>query len=161
MSFRVEKEWIYRGNTCVVIMSDFGYRCGYVGIDESHPLYGMKYSDYVPESLLDKYREIENKPVGKRGIIDLICCDMSNPRIGILFDVHGGITYSGGKGKYPIPSDLWWFGFDCDHFGDAKDLTEVAVPLVTTEIGGTVRTLEYCISECESLSGQLNYLRKD
>jgi len=36
-------------------------------------------------------------------------------------EVHGGLTY--GKKEHPsalkgVPTDLWWFGFDCAHYQD-------------------------------------------
>lgn len=72
-----------------------------------------------------------------------------------MCDVHGGVTYSGGDEDYPVKSDgLWWFGFDCAHYGDAPAVQcpiekEFPVP------GRVVRSLAYCKSECESLATQL------
>ena len=39
-------------------------------------------------------------------------------------EVHGGLTYSGNNGSYPIESDLYWFGFDCVHLYDGQDLSK-------------------------------------
>lgn len=61
-------------------------------------------------------------------------------------DVHGGLTYSGCDGEYPIESDLWWFGFDTAHYGD------------NPEIGG--QSLEYCIEQCELMANQLIGMEK-
>ncbi len=37
----IEKQWIHSGYLCaVVINSHMGFRCGYVGVDMEHPLYG-------------------------------------------------------------------------------------------------------------------------
>ena len=67
-------------------------------------------------------------------------------------NVHGGLTYSDGRK----------FGFDCAHFYDAKDPA-----LMSDEYrkiyekwpgfaeGGTIKTLEFCVAECESLAVQL------
>jgi hypothetical protein len=164
MGFKIEKEWKHNENICVVIMTGLGHRCGYVGVTSTHPFYKLSYSDILPESLMSKFEDVKNGPVGKRGIIDLICCDVENPRIVTLFDVHGGITYSNGTGKYPIEKEgIWWFGYDCAHNGDAKDLSIVSQNIREKEerypTGGIVRSLEYCISECESLSKQLNDIR--
>ena len=93
--------------------------------------------------------------------------------IGTYFDVHGGITYSGGgnRSKYPIESDLWWFGFDCAHWGDGKDF-ETAKKLFSDDqekldyIGyfektyenlpdGDICTKEYVENECRHLAEQL------
>jgi len=78
-------------------------------------------------------------------------------------DVHGGLTYSSEEiGKYPVESDLHWFGYDCAHLGDARDLElmdddhrayyENRPPL---DLDGVVRSLAYCTRECESLAEQL------
>ena len=56
--------------------------------------------------------------------------------------------------------DIWWFGYDCGHAGDAKDLRFVKKEIREIEekfpIPGEIRSLNYCISECESLAKQLN-----
>lgn len=144
MRHKIEKQWEHEGNLCVVILHLVpGHRCGYVGVPKTHPLYGKDYSDAVPENLIEAYKEVEKGPVGKRGIMDMICHDPANPKIGILFDVHGGITYSaGGEKGYPTKTDKWFFGYDCGHAGDSPDIQD----------------LDYCIAECESLSKQLNNL---
>lgn len=70
--------------------------------------------------------------------------------LGFSLDVHGGLTYSGGDGLYPIEYDkekLWWFGFDCMHFGDLR--------LGRYYSAGSHRSLEYIENECESLAEQL------
>jgi len=70
------------------------------------------------------------------------------------FSVHGGITYWGGgsNSSYPIPSSLWWFGFDCDHAGDARIEEDDPLPY------GIVRDLNYVVAECEKLAEQINIL---
>lgn len=64
-------------------------------------------------------------------------------------DVHGGLTFGKANPKYPVESDLFWFGYDCAHAGDL-------VPgLGYSDSEDEERTLEYCIDECESLAKQL------
>lgn len=68
-------------------------------------------------------------------------------------DVHGGLTYSHDR----------TFGFDCAHWDDAKDpaLMSEEYRKVHEDIGGvfgergTIKTLEFCVAECESLASQL------
>lgn len=83
---------------------------------------------------------------------------------GLNFDVHGGLTFSGGGGsKYPVESNLWWLGFDCAHCDDAMDkdlILKLAPPqFVENRLrmcwGGTVRTQEYVESELRSLVDQI------
>lgn len=82
----------------------------------------------------------------------------------------------GGKGShYPIDSDLWWFGFDCAHAGDGKDLKlayekfpeerEHISRLIEFEKrfpsrGEVVRTEEYVAAECKRLAEQLRGFEK-
>ena len=162
LMYNVEKVWSHKSNTCVVIMTDVGHRCGYVGITSAHPLYGIEYSDNIPKTLLQHFDRIKEGPVGKRGVIDLLVHDPESPRVGILFDVHGGITFSEGDEKYPIEmKDIWWFGYDCAHTGDGRDMNVVSPDqreYLRNLPGDIVRSLKYCVSECESLSGQLEEL---
>jgi len=159
MGFRVEKDWMHEGIRCVVIMMEMGYRCGYIGIDKTHCLYGVGYGERA--DVLQKYIDnLKESDVEKRGVVDVFCWDGEEVYPSILFNVHGGITYSG-KGDYLVKSDLWWFGYDCNHLGDAKDLSEIKDQAIMEMearcgFGGVVRTLEYCISECESLANQIS-----
>ena len=140
----VEKHWQSReGYDCVVLANGImGHRCGYVGIPSSHPLFCLGY-----QAVYDK---------------------------GIELSVHGGLTYSSlsSASDYPVPKDdserRWWFGFDCCHAGDSpdpailkkSDTAEAMVARLFTFKGpeDRVRTLEFCIKECESLSQQLEAL---
>jgi hypothetical protein len=125
MDYNVEHVFESEGFKCVVVAQGAGYRCGYVGIPKTHPLYGINYNETD-------------------------------------FEVHGGVTYSDGgvNTKYPIESDLWWFGYDCAHYEDGNDLSLITNPrLIEMELmyptGGIVRTKEYCIQECVRLANQL------
>ena len=71
-------------------------------------------------------------------------------------EVHGGLTYGNGA----------TFGFDCAHLYDRRDESIMSdefkkvyaeFPYLTEE-EGEVRTLEYCIAECERLAAQLKEL---
>ena len=168
--YKVESEFEYKGYKCVVTFSDMGHRCGYVGIPEGHILYGKHYSDYlnIPKS------EIENEPIGKRGIISLVFSaldDNDNVKLELYFDVHGGITYSNKDDTYPIESDLWWLGFDCAHYGDGKDMDLVEKywgddPHIQKRIEFEkeyldyypVRSQQYVEDECRSLVDQIEQL---
>lgn len=156
MSYTVEKDWTtHAGFRAVVIMASMGHRCGYVGVPKGHPLHGASYSD--PHPALDFPAD---ETIGKRGVIPLLC---GNGRASpdVVFDVHGGITYAGGNDKYPVDSDLWWFGYDCSHAGDAPSPSAVADcvkrmgEMFYPSPDEVHRSLGYCASECESLAAQL------
>ena len=49
--YHIEKQWIHEGYLCaVVINSEMGFRCGYVGVDMEHPFYGEGYDDVSIEA---------------------------------------------------------------------------------------------------------------
>jgi hypothetical protein len=155
MSYEIEKDWTTEaGFRAVVIMGDLGHRCGYVGIPAGHLLYGVGYSDKSPHLKLDPSRSTE-----KMSPIQILCgagkdmSELNSPEY--VFEVHGGLTFAGnGRGKYPVESELWWFGYDCGHAGDApapgSKMAEYRSGWEEVH-----RTLEYCVEECESLAKQL------
>jgi len=137
MSYDVEKDWTTSaGFRAVVIQLHGRHRCGYVGIPSEHPLYGVGCSEV--SSCLRPLADDE--PIGKRGIIPLLCYDKAEGLAhNVAFNVHGSLTFAS-DGDYPVENDgLWWFGFDCNHYYDNDN----------------PRSLEYCIDECESLARQL------
>jgi len=161
---KTERDWEQYGLRCVVLGLDIGHRCGYVGIPESHPLYGVGYGE-ESDVLENLHAEVMEGDIGKRGIIPILCAGDSF-RPDVVFDVHGGLTYSGGGGEYPVASDgLWWFGFDCGHYGDAND-----VLLMTGNKAemwdrilddGIVRSTEYVAEEVAGLAKQLAAIHKE
>ena len=170
----VENEFEHDGYKCVVIFGAYGYRCGYVGVHKSHPLNGKKYSDYLE---INK-RDIEDREVsGIFPLLGMLLDSDERVRIEAFFQVHGGITYSDGgeNSEYPIKSDLWWFGFDCGHYGDGKELElacktfhKYRIPLlIQIDIerkypanDEVVRTEQYVSDECKKLAEQLKIFEK-
>lgn len=165
----VEREFEHVGYKCVVTFGSSGHRCGYVGIPETHPLYKKDYSSHL---------DIKKSDIGDRevsGIFPLLgACLDDDERIKIeaYFQCHGAITYSGGgKGsEYPIESDLWWFGFDCAHAGDKKDLQlayekfpnmreslkrQMEIENMYPIEDDILRTEKYVTDECKRLAEQL------
>jgi hypothetical protein len=109
-------------------INQMGYRTGYVGVPKDHPAHGL---DYYPEG--DGEVEAAVRKI----------------------DVHGGLTYADGKNNYPLeqnPEDLWWFGFDCAHLGDAPIPGYTPYP---EYMDGITRSLQYVQQECENLAQQL------
>jgi hypothetical protein len=58
--------------------------------------------------------------------------------------VHGGLTYSAEH------EGLWWFGFDCNHFGDYAPFNEFA-----SYDKGEYRNMNYVTEQCNNLAEQL------
>lgn len=145
-SYTVERDWEHAGCRCVIVGAPMGHRCGYVGIQPSHPLHGVGYSagsEVLGKSEYDWRESPWASPEEK-------------------FMVHGGITYSGGNDGYPVEGDdLWWFGFDAAHRDDAQDPALMdATALHSYENcaafrTGEIRTAEYMAEEVERLAEQL------
>lgn len=165
----VEREFEHSGYKCVVTFGAMGHRCGYVGVPKIHPLHGKDYMDYLDI----KKEDIEGKEVsGVFSLLDALLDEDERVRIGAYFTCHGGITYAGGgeNSEYPIKSDLWWFGFDCGHYGDARELklayerfpnyrNSLAIQIECEDRfridGLIIRTEEYVAEECKKLAEQL------
>ena len=179
MSFYKETEFESNGYNCIVIFGVHGYRCGYVGVPEGHPLYRKEYNE--PCSCLP-YEDVKDESQGKRGIIPFVIAAMSNDeqngmRPDTYFNVHGSITFSDFNPQCSDPDDnRWYFGFDCGHAGDENDYETAFKYGLIDEKGyymrqrfypafghgrfGVHRTLEYCIEECKSLAAQLAEVEK-
>ncbi len=157
----IESHFEYKELKCVVTFSDLGSRCGYVGVSKKSPLFGIDYhSDLKKPELL---KELKQTEIGKRGIIACFCWDGKKTSPEMLFNVHGGLTYSG-KGVYPVTTreQTWWFGFDCAHLNDKKDIS-LATKLfpdfnpgaISMFDSGVIRTKDYVEQECRNLAEQI------
>lgn len=161
MSVSVEKDWTTAaGFRAVVRMGSMGFRCGYVAVPKGHPLHGVEYG-----AQCEALKSVEDEAIGKRGIIPAILAASTGAfqSPDVVFDVHGGITYSGEDAGYPVPHDgLWWFGYDCGHCDDAPSdeyLAEMRAKFPNQSFmwsrDGVHRSLSYCEAECESLARQI------
>lgn len=84
---------------------------------------------------------------------------------------HGGLTYAAGALAGQEQTDLWWFGFDCNHYGDkidtvsfdeyySDDTQRIQVLAILALAGGTVRSLEFVKKQCAKIAEQLKALDK-
>lgn len=153
------KEWNFRGLECRILrVPNAGHLCGYVGIPESHPLYGYSYNDEVdvPE-FMD--REVDPSKVGYVNMFLVALSDRDSEDlvpISMVLPVHGGLTYSEDHLPPSEPDGLWWFGFDCSHCDDATPFT-VSIGLKF----GTYRDINFVTEECENLAAALLYLESE
>lgn len=152
----LQKEWKTKsGHDAKVIWVNNSHRCGYVRIPEDHPLFGIDYSDDV----IDCHDYLKDKEVGKRSPISIFCAagrDLHDAAI--LFDCHGGITFSGKLGHDGKDQEGFWYGYDCAHSGDLTQYMIEHREWCMSE-HAVMRSLEYCIDECESLSRQLEEVK--
>ena len=176
MSYIKEKSWLSQEYPCVVIMNlSSGSRCGYVAIPKDHALYGVDYNEETYK-LAPYYEMVASKRevtvsclqdnIGIFPTFMLMCGSGNILQPGYLLGVHGGLTYSAGN-KYPVPmEDYWWFGYDCAHLGDGKDLSVLKPELrkIYEDFPlerGIIRSLEYCFYECIKLADQLRQVDKE
>ncbi len=131
------------GLDCMINRGPSGALCGYVGVGPDHPAHGKNYDD-----------------------VDV--------------DVHGGLTYSeacqGEICHVPEPGrehDIWWFGFDCCHFGDVApkmdaDLREMhaRIPEMPSPLGdygpfgrSTYKDWDYVVVQVHLLAEQLKEMQ--
>jgi len=154
MSYDIEKDWITKSGLRAVVLYVKGmHRCGYVGIESNNPAFGKGYGEQIDCISQDT---IDNVKVDKQSPLLVLTAGVNSDGEGkvrrsldLLINVHGGLTYSDGSddNKYPVESsNIWWFGFDCGHYGDDR--------------GNGGQSLPYCIDECESLANQLKSLEQ-
>lgn len=146
----------------VIIISPIGCLNGYVAVPPSHLLFDHPSNEGLP-ALRDAWEKRKKQPVGDNPafvlLIDMLGGgDMERdiPTPERVFDVHGGLTYSG-RGITGLPeTESWWFGFDTSHSGDLWP--EPRWPSAKYHDGyreGTYRNEAYVRAECERLAEQL------
>lgn len=122
------------GYPCIMVRStNSGVWLGYVGVTAGHPYFLRDY-DEMPH-----------------------------------FDVHGGLTYAGlgwspaseqpelgitVEWDEPGDPEIWWIGFDCNHWGDCSPVTS-HYPLSDRDDAGVYRNLEYVRAHVTELAEQI------
>ena len=133
--------------------------CGYVAVPKEHKAFGCEYYVFFEEGTTyeKEFRSIQEQ-------VNEI-------------SVHGGLTYAEETNtilKYPAVFDnnVYWFGFDAAHSGDAINWEEGKILIETTEErkqaeiskritekfpieSDTIKNLDYMVEECELLATQL------
>ena len=178
MEYKIERSWRSIDYPCVVILGyELGHRCGYVGVPENHALYGVRYNE-VTHKLAGYWDLIASKRkvsmdclMDNLGTIPVMMLMLGNENMlqpGYAIGVHGGVTYSASSDGYPISiQDHWWFGYDCGHAGDGKELSVIKDQYIKEiyikhPIGGEIiRTTEYCFYECIKMADQLRAIDKE
>lgn len=108
------------GLDCLILrIPCWGHLCGYVRVPESNRLYGKNYLE-----------EIDIPGSETRQAIDRV------------IECHGDVTFSGELPGY----DGFWFGFDCNHFGDLAPLDKYQ------DANSVYRDEGYVTRECEKMA---------
>lgn len=123
------------GLPCLAVRNHYGAWCGYVGVPPGHRHFGKHYDD-------------------------------------VDAGIHGGLTYSG-RSNAPAgspqrishlpepgePEELWWLGFDCNHYDDFAPALFFELnrndPFYKGGEGTVYRTLAYVKEQCTELARQI------
>lgn len=146
MDTKIEADFNHAGLRCVVLMNDtptMKWRCGYVGVPETSKWFGEFYDD-VPFGAHGGLTFAAGSESGNEKEIARLTKQLEGagePMHGYLkrqLDYH--LEHRGEKNDRPAPADgIWWFGFDCAHYGDSLANC----------------TLEFVKHECEQLAEQI------
>ena len=155
-SYKKELDKKYKGYRYIVLGLNIGHRCGYVKIPKDNPLFGLGYSTKLPITMYI----LKNETVGKRSVIPFFLQGLDKDErisMDVLFDVHGGITFSGDVKQL----GGYWIGFDCAHYDDAKDVSLMDKKYKKLYNSsqvihyGTIKTTDYVEQECKNLIDQI------
>jgi len=142
-------DWVHAGYACMILRHPYyGSLCGYVGVDNQHPLYEKDWNDANFPDFEVHY-----------GINYTAKCTRS-------------VCHTPLPG---MPADVWWLGFDCNHGFDVAPGTMRTMEALRKQIGSMkwpeelsaeidaaeelfkerYRDLEYVKQNCEDLADQL------
>ncbi len=139
------------GLPCEMLRHEAGHWCGYVGVGQDHPWFGLSCNSMIKPSK----EMLERRQLSDISLLDfaLYLVSRKDPEeelpISLALHVHGGIGYAEGD---DANNDLWWFGFDCGHAGDLVPAVQDILP---KNLRGTYRTADFVIAECQNLAKQL------
>lgn len=144
------------GLPCAMRRGWSGVWCGYVGIGQDHPWFGLSHNTLIKPTRA----MLDNRTFDDTGVFDLFMASISgkNPHeeleIAMALRVHGGITYSADHIVEPeVPAGFFWYGFDCGHAGDYMPAMARRFPGLMD--GAVYRDQQFVVSECQSLAAQL------
>lgn len=132
------------GLPCLAVRNPHsGHWCGYVGVAEGHPLFGVGYGD--AQAADGEWIDVHG------GLTFSDFCTEGEAR-------EFGICHIPDEGE---PERVYWFGFDCAHLGDlapARRMRERGMGFAA-DLGDKYRTLGYVKAECAKLATQLTSAR--
>lgn len=121
------------GMPCLAVRNGQGIWCGYVGVTEGHPFFGVDCDD----------EKIDVRVHGGLNFSD--ACSQNDKEYGICHRPDPG-----------EPDRVWWFGFDCIHAFDlAPGMVASRKKRGAGYPGDTYRDLAYVKRECAELAKQL------
>lgn len=125
-----KRQWIDKatGLDCLIVRrADSGHWCGYVGVPEGHPYFGLHEYNEIPMDVHGGLSYAEGRAEGPE---------------------HNSICHIPISGR----GEVWWLGFDCAHGGDLAPAWHSAMRAMSYQ---AYRTQEYVMGECARLAEQL------
>lgn len=119
------------GLDCLIVRNHSGALCGYVGVPESHPLFGKHYNDLDAD--FDVHGGLTFSDACHEGSEETTICHIPDP------------------GQ---PDHVWWFGFDCCHYLDMGPALEARLK-TSGYVGLIYRDIPYVKQQIASLASQL------
>lgn len=165
------------GLPCLIVRGPVGALCGYVGVPAAHPYHGKDYNDVAVDvhgglTFADFCAEAPSreqwekfKARGQRATAEAVkypfgdSAEFVRDRAKELSDYDAYATWCEAAHichrVEPGEDDkVWWFGFDCAHFGDYSPKLAVARRSHRDD-GETYRDMAYVEAEVRKLAGQL------
>lgn len=125
------------GLPCLIKRSGLGALCGYVGVHEGHPWFGMGYDSCLGRD--DEYPDVHG------GLTYAGPCMKGD-------DPSQGVCHVPGPGE---SDNVWWLGFDCAHCWDKSDMGYSPEMLASFGISeDPYRDIVYVRRETERLASQ-------
>ena len=138
------------GLPCIMRRSEDGALSGFVGVGPSHPLFGFS-EEALPH----------DPPIEVHGGIDYAeaCDEYQNPAVSIchVHDRRGAWARDPATATAvaALPTQLWWFGFSCNHSYDPVPRSHHRQAL-STENGRVYRDETYVAREIAWMAEQLD-----
>lgn len=134
-NYYVESVFDCVGLKCAVLLQKTGHRCGYVGVPESHPLYGKDYDDvnitvHGGLTFSDNYSDYPIETEEKTWWFGFDCahCDDAMDFDSVIKEMPENTSYAIASKKIfesnPIPGQILW----------TKDMVEKECEIVATQL---------------------------
>lgn len=122
------------GLPCLIKRGPVGALCGYVGVAEGHPWFGVMYQDLDAD--VNVHGSLTFSDFCHEGPEDETICHVPGP------------------GE---PDRVWWLGFDCAHAWDLApamraEMASLGIPGIDAD--ETYRPIGYVKAECATLAAQ-------
>lgn len=135
----LEKSFEYRGYKCVVLMTEMGHRCGYVGIPKENSLY-------------NKYYDELNKYIGCHGGLTYSSSELHCVNDKDMWWIGFDCAHIDDRPDFETAKQMFK-----DNKKVIKSLETIEEVMEETTIYkvGTVKTLDFCEAQCKDIVKQV------